>query len=93
MAIALVVAGAWSAGLSRRTVEEYAPPSTRTLPVLDDTNSSDASYNDADAESRRDLYGNEIVDAVGDYRIDVRGDVYERHSPTTEVTQLAAPSL
>ena len=61
--------------------------------MLDDTNSSDAFSAGADAESRLDLYGNEIADAVGDYRIDVRGDVYERHSPGTEVTQLAAPSL
>jgi len=38
-----------------------------------------------------DVYGNEIDDAVTDYRIDPRGDVYERHSPETEVPRLAPP--
>jgi hypothetical protein len=42
---------------------------------------------------RVDLYGNEIDDAVGDYRIDMRGDIYENHSPGTEVTHPTAPSV
>lgn len=37
---------------------------------------------------RLDVYGNEIEDAIGDYRIDPRGDVYESHSPDTEVPRL-----
>ena len=61
--------------------------------MLDDARYSEGFGADAAAEPRRDLYGNEIEDAVGDYRIDRRGDIYERHSPDTEVTQLAAPSL
>jgi hypothetical protein len=40
-----------------------------------------------------DLYGNEIEDALGDYRIDPRGDVYESHSPDTEVTHLSPPTI
>jgi len=43
------------------------------------------------AQPRLDVYGNEIDDAVTDYRIDPRGDVYERHSPETEVPRLAPP--
>ena len=35
-----------------------------------------------------DVLGNEVDDAVGDYRIDVQGDIYERHSPETEVRKL-----
>ena len=35
------------------------------------------------AEPRLDLYGNEVDDAVSDYRVDPRGDLYERHSPDT----------
>jgi hypothetical protein len=42
-------------------------------------------------QPRLDVYGNEIDDAVTDYRIDRRGDVYERHSPETEVPRLAPP--
>lgn len=45
----------------------------------------------APAEPRVDVYGNEIEDAIGDYRIDPRGDVYESHSPDTEVTHLKRP--
>jgi hypothetical protein len=62
--------------------------------VLDDTTYSyfEGSARNAPTEPRFDLYGNEIEEAVGDYRIDVRGDIYERHSPETEVTRLTAPS-
>jgi hypothetical protein len=39
--------------------------------------------------ARLDLYGNEIEDAIGDYRQDAQGDTYERHSPQTAITRLA----
>jgi hypothetical protein len=35
-----------------------------------------------------DVLGNEIQDAVGDYRVDRQGEIYERHSPDTEVKKL-----
>jgi len=38
-----------------------------------------------------DVFGNEVDEAVGDYRVDVRGDLYERHSPDTEVPKLPPP--
>ena len=40
-----------------------------------------------------DVYGNEIENAVTDYRIDSAGDVYERHSPETEVPRLGPPLI
>lgn len=43
------------------------------------------------AEPHLDVYGNEIEDAVTDYRIDSAGGVYERHSPETEVPRLGPP--
>lgn len=43
------------------------------------------------AEPHLDVYGNEIEDAVTDYRIDSAGDVYERHSPETQVPRLGPP--
>ena len=49
--------------------------------------------NPAAIEPRVDRYGNEIEDAVGDYRIDPGGDVYESHSPDTEVTRLSVPVI
>ena len=40
---------------------------------------------------RTDLFGNEVEDALADYRIDRGGEVYERHSPETAVLQLGSP--
>lgn len=42
-------------------------------------------------EPRIDLFGNEIENAVADYRYDVRGEIYERHSPDTAVPSLGPP--
>jgi len=38
-----------------------------------------------------DLYGNQIDDAITDYRIDQGGAIYERHSPDIEVPHLGPP--
>jgi hypothetical protein len=53
-----------------------APP----LPVTDDA----APF----SESRVDLYGNDISNAVGDYRVDSYGELYEEHAPDTAVLKL-----
>jgi hypothetical protein len=45
------------------------------------------------AEPRVDLNGNEIDDAVGDYRVDRRGEMYERHAPDTALSHLGAPRM
>jgi hypothetical protein len=37
---------------------------------------------------RIDLYGNPIDEAVTDYRVDPRGELYERHAPDTAVLKL-----
>ena len=44
-------------------------------------------------DSRFDLFGNEIEEAVADYRIDLRGGLYERHSPDTAVPRLGSPKV
>jgi hypothetical protein len=93
LTIVITIFSGWNAGGPRHHEHLFAPPGTRTAPVLDDAGYSDVFSGEAAAEPRVDLYGNEVEDAIGDYRIDRRGDVYERHSPDTEVTQLAAPSL
>jgi hypothetical protein len=43
-------------------------------------------------DRRFDLLGNEVENAVADYRIDRGGEVYERHSPETAVARLGSPS-
>jgi hypothetical protein len=40
----------------------------------------------------RDIYGNEVHRALGAYRVDLRGDLYEEHSPDTAVLKLGSPS-
>jgi hypothetical protein len=45
------------------------------------------------AEPRVDLHGNEIDEAVGDYRVDRGGEMYERHAPDTALIHLSAPEL
>jgi hypothetical protein len=42
---------------------------------------------------RLDLFGNEVEGAVTDYRLDPRGEMYERHSPETEIPRLGAPGV
>jgi hypothetical protein len=43
-------------------------------------------------DPRVDLLGNEVENAVADYRIDRGGSVYERHSPETAVARLGSPT-
>jgi hypothetical protein len=75
------------------------PVAVITAPVADTTSVSDAgmpalhsSANDSD-DPRLDLNGNEIDEAVGDYRLDTRGEMYERHAPDTALLHLGAPRL
>ena len=85
MVLATVFAGAtvWSAVVQPTAAFQLATPHPSV------TDLSDAVQ--MPAEPRVDVYGNEIEDAIGDYRIDPRGDVYESHSPDTEVTHLKPP--
>jgi hypothetical protein len=86
-AIALVAWGMWSE-------EGHLSSSPYALEELNPTVSD---YADALPEVRRqefivDRYGNRIEEAVGDYRVDPRGDIFERHSPATAVPRLPDPS-
>jgi hypothetical protein len=38
-----------------------------------------------------DAFGNEVTQAVATYKMDSSGDVYEEHSPQTEVPRLGSP--
>ena len=58
-------------------------------PVADDP----ASINGNFAEPVVDLFGNEVSEAVGDYRVDGGGDLYERHAPDTAVLKLGPPGV
>jgi hypothetical protein len=86
-AIALVGWGMWSEeGQLRSSPYAYEDPNTTV---------SDFSQGLPEAPSREfivDRYGNRIEEAVGDYRVDPRGDIFERHSPATAVPRLPDPS-
>lgn len=42
-------------------------------------------------DTRFDLYGNSISEALADYRVDHRGNLYERHAPDTALLELGPP--
>ena len=39
-----------------------------------------------------DIYGNEVERAVGGYRVDHEGELYEEHNPDTAVLKLGTPT-
>jgi hypothetical protein len=90
LSFVLVGRGIWTAqpsaaGHSVPIVNWQATPVAEPAPLFD-------LERDEDFEpSKVDVLGNEVDDAVGDYRVDIRGDIYERHSPETEVTRLKPP--
>lgn len=42
-------------------------------------------------DEQADALGNEIVSAVAEYSFDDNGELYERHSPQTELPRLGSP--
>ncbi len=92
LALALVLVGRWTA----RTSAAAIPVEPRWEATLVADPGSDFLQDDRAAdvvEPRMDVLGNEVDDAIGDYRVDTKGDIYERHSPETEVTRLRPPVM
>ena len=87
ISVTTILAGGtvWSAVVRPAAAFQLDPSTTGT--DLLQSNSPSA------VEPRVDVYGNEIHNAVGDYRIDPAGDVYENHSPDVEVTRLKVPVI
>jgi len=65
-----------------------------TAPIADDAR-PEARNSDrdemSDADRPVDLYGNEVSDAVAEYKLDATGSLYETHSPQTELPRLGSP--
>jgi hypothetical protein len=96
----VVMAGAWGAGArSAKAAVRQAPTLTKPAsvksvqPSSSITDLTDRSEDASSTSPAVDLYGNEIERAVGDYRIDFRGDIYETHAPDTAITELGAPAM
>jgi hypothetical protein len=91
--VVLVVAVAFVAGVrSVSPAAAYSPSLVTTIPDRSVPGPAQNDTFDRDADgSGIDVFGNEVDEAVCDYRVDVRGDLYERHSPETEVPRLRPP--
>jgi hypothetical protein len=75
--LALIVAGAFVVG--------------KTPTVLPTAHVGASEVHQVSAPTR-DIYGNQVDRAVGGYRVDVRGELYEEHNPDTAVLELGPPS-
>jgi hypothetical protein len=85
--VGMLLAGA-SLWIAVRPVLAFSLPAASTT-IIDSVGQSAPTAD----QPRIDLYGNDVQDAVGDYRVDPRGDLYENHSPDTEVIYLSPPTM
>ena len=87
----------WTKHATPDPIDIVADPGVDTTSVLDETAKStvksDRTWHDDWVAPRIDLNGNEINDAVGDYRVDGRGELYERHAPDTALPHLGSAHL
>jgi hypothetical protein len=68
----------------------WMAPSVPRPPIL---SSEPALLATAPAGDRRsvDMFGNEVSSAVATYKLDATGNLYEEHSPQTELPRLGSP--
>ena len=93
MTILFAAGNIWTQQSGARHLEAIEVPGSRTTSVTDSVTRTLPTRADDWADPRVDLNGNEIDDAVSDYRVDRRGEMYERHAPDTALLRLAAPQL
>jgi hypothetical protein len=104
LSVTLFFAGAWSLGVLHGSAAlppqllhgiELNRPATPPIDGTADTawphRPAPVAGEPADT-GHRDLYGNDVSDAVATYSRDRAGSVYEEHSPQTEVPRLAPPT-
>ena len=90
MVLGLVAHGIWSetAVQAPEPRIQYTPDTT----AVSDPADGELPWDGTGGADRVDMYGNPIETAIGDYRIDPTGEIYERHSPDTAVPRLGVPS-
>ena len=88
--LALVARGIWSE-TAVQAPEPRIQYEADTTAVSDPADGAELLW-EAGETGRVDRYGNPIETAIGDYRIDRSGEIYERHSPDTAVPRLGVPS-
>ena len=95
LTVTLLFAGgyAWHRDEAVELRQQYVSPHRSfTEPRLAEPSASPRPVDESAAPGRRDVYGNDITDAVATYTLDPAGSVYEEHSPQTEVPQLDPPT-
>ena len=90
IAIALIARGIW-VETSTVSPAQHVPDASATSSISDFID-ADGPLLNGDGAHRLDRYGNPIETAIGDYRVDPGGELYERHSPETAVARLPVPS-
>jgi hypothetical protein len=93
VAMLFAVSTLWTRHSPVRLQPLFAQTDPRTTTVIDDDIRSLPTSGNDWPEPRVDLNGNEIDDAVSDYRVDGQGELYERHAPDTALLHLSAPRL
>ena len=82
----------WVAGLASPIESNSAEITAQAAPSASDVAGAPPVERRDSSDPRIDLLGNELENAVADYRVDRGGAVYERHSPETAVLRLGSPS-
>jgi len=59
--------------------------------VISSRSDARAAHSQRIADEDVDAYGNEVTTAVAEYSLDGAGDLYELHSPQTELPRLGSP--
>jgi hypothetical protein len=94
--VAAWTAGAWHAATS--SPEHFTSTPAASIPAATTTGDSGWSslpvplLDEPDVDAERDLYGNDVSDAVAKYKSDATGSFYEEHSPNTQVPHLKPPT-
>ena len=71
------------------TAVQRAANTSISMPMVQEVTDTGERY----AQPQVDVYGNEIDEALGDYRVDPRGEMFERHSPDTALLKLGPPGV
>ena len=93
MAMVVGASAMWMTESATRQPLVITIPAAHTTAVTDNAPHALPTRDDDWADPRVDLNGNEVDDAVSDYRVDRRGELYERHAPDTALLHLGAPRL
>jgi hypothetical protein len=93
MAVLIAVSNLWTKPAQTRQLDTTPQLPAVTTSVIDRKARELPTHDQEWTEPRVDLNGNEIDAAVGDYRVDRRGEMFERHAPDTALLRLSAPEL